>query len=73
MFEIVLLLSLNARPRQAPLPPQAPATLTCRCGTNCPLGGNCVSCGCATNASNSARRERSVFMTDAPVDRKSVV
>ena len=43
MFIIMLAFAL---PPQAPSPPQAP-TLACRCGTGCPLGGNCVPCGCA--------------------------
>lgn len=54
MLLILTLCLFDAKPRQAPLPPQAPELVVvtgCRCGPDCPMGGNCgTNCACATPA-----------------------
>jgi hypothetical protein len=64
MLPLILFLCLDAKPRQAPMPPQAP-TISCRCGDACPLGGGCAVCSCATPKPASLRPDGEGWQWDA--------
>ncbi len=71
MLPLILVLCFDAKPAQAPMPPQAPAVViasTCRCGDGCPLGGSCgLACACAAPkaAVQSPRPEGEGWQWDA--------